>query len=157
MFADDTAIYATGQSIVELELIFQDDLHSLSQWLLYNRLSINTKKSKAVIMGSTPHLRMTRDPNLYISGTKLKVVNEYLYLEVIIDSGLKMNNHVNSIHDKCINKLGLICKTRYLFDYHISRLLYMTTLLPVLDYCSSVYSVANQTELDCLQQLQNIA
>ena len=31
MFADDTAIYATAKSLDELELILQDDLHSLSK------------------------------------------------------------------------------------------------------------------------------
>ena len=70
MFADDTAIYAIAQSITELELILQDDLHSLSQWLIYNRLSINVKKSKAMITGSGPRLRSTREPNLFINGIK---------------------------------------------------------------------------------------
>ena len=157
MFADDTAIYATAESIDELELILQDDLHSLSQWLLYNRLSINVKKSKVMITGSLPRLRATREPNVSINGIKLDVVNEYLYLGVVIDSGLRFNSHVNTIYDKCASKLGLICKTRKLFDYRTSRLLYVTTLLPVIDYCNSVYSVASQSELERLQKLQNIA
>ncbi len=88
---------------------------------------------------------------------KLEVVSEYLYLGVIIDSGLKFNLHVNNIYDKCVKKLGLIAKTRNLFDYQTSRLLYLTTLLPIIDYCSSVYSVANQSELEKLQKLQNVA
>ena len=48
-------------------------------------------------------------------------------------------------------------QTRHLFYYNTSRLLYMTTLLPVIDYCSSVYCVASQQELDWLQKLQNVA
>ena len=43
------------------------------------------------------------------------------------------------------------------FDYKTSRLLYMTTILPVIDYCCTVYCVANATELDRLQRLQNVA
>ena len=74
-----------------------------------------------------------------------------------MDSGLKFNSHVSTIYDKCSSKLGLICKTRKLFDYQTSRLLYITTVLSVLDYCNSVYAVANQTELERLQKLQNIA
>ncbi len=157
MFADDTTIYATASSIEELELILQDDLHSLSQWLLYNRLSINAKKSKTMVTGSAPRLRDSRNLKLYINNTKLDSVSEYLYLGVIIDAGLKFTAHVNSTYDKCVNKLGLICKTRNLFDYKTSRLLYMTTVLPVLDYCSSVYSVASATDLERLQKLQNVA
>ncbi len=110
-----------------------------------------------MVIGSLPRLHMTREPKLYINGTKLDVVHEYLYLGVIIDSGLKFNSHINSIYDKCSNKLGLICKTRKLFDYHTSHLLYITTVLPVLDYCNSVYGVANRGDLECLQKLQNVA
>ena len=110
-----------------------------------------------MLTGSAHRLKDSRKLNLYINNTKLDSVNEYLYLGVIIDSGLKFNAHVNNTYDKCVKKLGLICKTRNLFDYHTSRMLYMTTLLPVLNYCSSVYSVANQSELDQLQKLQNVA
>ena len=61
------------------------------------------------------------------------------------------------VYDKCVQKLGLIAKTRHLFDQPTPRLLYITIVLPVIDYCPSVYMVANQTELDKLQKLQNIA
>ena len=86
-----------------------------------------------------------------------KCVWIYLYLGDLLDSGLKMNSHVQMVYDKCIKKMGLIAKTRHLFDKQTSRLLYITTVLPVIDYCSSVYMVANQTELDKLQKLQNVA
>ena len=61
------------------------------------------------------------------------------------------------VNDKCVQKLGLIAKTRHLFDRQTLILLYLTTILPVIDYCSSVYMVRNQTELDKIQKLQNVA
>ena len=36
MFADDTAIYEAADTITELEIMMQDDLQSLRQWLIYN-------------------------------------------------------------------------------------------------------------------------
>ena len=44
-------------------------------------------------------------------------------------------------------KLGLIAKTQHLFDMQTARLLYITLLLPVMDYCSSVFMVAAKGEL----------
>ncbi len=157
MFADDTAIYASAHMHMELELALQDDLHSVSQWLLHNRLSINAKKSKVMLVGTNAKLRCNPELKLFINNVRLENVTEYLYLGVMLDSGLKLNLHVQFVYDKCIKKLGLIAKTRHLFDRQTSRLLYITIVLPVIDYCSSVYMVANQTELDKLQKLQNVA
>ena len=51
----------------------------------------------------------------------------------------------------------MIYKTRHLFNYDTARLIYLTTILPILDYCSSVYRVAPEYELQKLQRLQNAA
>ncbi len=48
IFADGTAIYTTAATHEELQLILQDDLHSVGQWLKYNRLTINAQKIKIV-------------------------------------------------------------------------------------------------------------
>ena len=157
MFADDTAIYTASDSLIDLELMMQDELHSLSHWLLCNHLTINAKKSKVMLLGTNQRLRQARPLNVMINGTKLEQVEEYLYLGVILDSGLKMVPHCESIYDKCVKKLGLIYKTRHLFDYETARLIYLTMVLPILDYCSSVYTVAPEYELQKLQRLQNAA
>ena len=157
MFADDTTIYSASTSLTDLELMMQDDLHSLSQWLLYNRLTINAKKSKVMLLGTNHRLKQSRPIYLYINGIKLEQVNEYLYLGVILDSGLRLAPHYESIYDKCVKKLGLIYKTRHLFDYATARLIYLTMILPILDYCSSVYSVAPEYELQKLHHLQTAA
>ena len=60
-------------------------------------------------------------------------------------------------YDKCVSKLGLISKTRHLFDTKTARLVYISTVLPILDYCSTVFMVAPKTELEKLQKLQNVA
>ena len=111
MFVDDTAIYAASKSVTELELLMQDKLYSLSQWLIYNRHSITVKKSKVMSTVTTQHLRQTKPLNLYINNTKIEQVDEYLYLGVLLDAGLKLILHVEMTFDESVRKLGLICKT----------------------------------------------
>ncbi len=123
MFANDTAIYSSASSHLEIELNLQDDLHSVSQWLLHNRLRINAKKSKVMLIGANNKLRNRPELNLYINQVRLDNVNEYLYLGVLLDSGLKLNSQM--VYDKCVQKLGLIAKTHHLFDQQTSRLLYL--------------------------------
>ena len=157
MFADDTAIYSSAETHEELELILQDDLHSVSQWLHYNRLTINASKTKVMKIGTTHKLRSMPELNLHINNTRLGNVSEFLYLGVLIDSGLRMSAHVDMTHDKCVSKLGLISKTRYLFDMKMAKMLYISTVLPIFDYCGSVFMVAPAKDLERLQRLQKVA
>ena len=80
-----------------------------------------------------------------------------MYLRVLIDCGLRINAHVTMTHDKCVTKLGLISKTRYLFDMETAKMLYISTILPILDYCGTVFVVASKGELEKLYRLQNAA
>ncbi len=157
MFADDTAIYTSSDTKEELELILQDNLHSVSEWLHYNRLSINAKKTKVMMICSQTKITNQQELNLYINRVRLENVHEFLYLGVLIDSGLRKNAHVEMTYDKCVSKLGLILKMRYLFDMKTAKMLYVSTILPILDYCGSVFMVAPKLDLEKLQCLQNVA
>ena len=64
MFVDDTAIFATVDSEDELELILQDDLHTIDTWFSNNRLSINVSKTKAILLGSQQRLNRCTDLNV---------------------------------------------------------------------------------------------
>ena len=110
-----------------------------------------------MLTGSATKLRRASELNLYINRLRLENVNEHLYLGVLLDSSLKLNAHISMTYDKYVSKLGLIAKTRHLFDKTTARLLHLTTILPIIDYCSSVYMFGNQTELEKLQKLQNVA
>ena len=79
MFADDTAVYTSASTHMELELALQDDLHSVSQWLLHDRLGINAKKSKVMLVGTSVKLRQSPELKLFINNVWLKNVYEYIY------------------------------------------------------------------------------
>ena len=89
--------------------------------------------------------------NWHINNTRLGNVSEFLYFGVLIDSGLCMSAHVEMTHDKCVSKLGLISKTRHLFDMKTAKMLYISTVLSIFDYCGSVSMVAPVNDLERLQ------
>ena len=53
LFADDTIIYTSGDSIDEVQNKFQTCLDNIYNWYNRNRLVINIEKSKVMIIGST--------------------------------------------------------------------------------------------------------
>ena len=52
LYADDTALYYANLSHVDLMLTLRDDIDSISQWLNLDRLTLNTKKTKYMIVGT---------------------------------------------------------------------------------------------------------
>ena len=51
MFADDTFIYSSGQSISEIQSKLQMAIDSVIPWYESNRLAVNTEKSSVMLIG----------------------------------------------------------------------------------------------------------
>ena len=57
LYADDTAMYYSDASYIDLMLAIRDDIHSVTQWLNLNKFMLNTKKMKFMVFGSKTRLR----------------------------------------------------------------------------------------------------
>ena len=64
------------------------------------------------------------------------------YLWVVTDSNINMNQHLQNLCDRLLYKLSIFAKARHMFDFSTSRLLYMSIVLPLFDYCN-FHIVAN--------------
>ena len=56
MFADDTNLTASGSTSTELHKKLSNDLENIHQWLLANKLTLNTSKTEYMIAGSRQRL-----------------------------------------------------------------------------------------------------
>ena len=88
----------------------------MSGCLKANRLTLNTKKTKFVVLGSKQKLRQTPKLNLNINGEPLEQVQEMNYLGVILDDVLSFDPHVEYIHCKAVKKLAVVRKAREFLD-----------------------------------------
>ncbi len=52
MFADDNNLPASGSTPTELYNKLNNDLENICQWLLANKLTLNTSKTEYMIVGS---------------------------------------------------------------------------------------------------------
>ena len=48
LFADDTNLTATGESINDVEAAMNSDLENLRKWLIANKLSLNVAKTEFI-------------------------------------------------------------------------------------------------------------
>ncbi len=72
-----------------------------------------------------------------------------------LDPQLLFKAHIDALVDKTTNKLGLLYKTRWLFDKQTALALYKSLITPLLDYGSILYEIAPQYA--GLQIIQNAA
>ena len=159
LYADDTALYNSNKSYIDLMLSLRIEMSTLSQWMLANKLTLNVKKTKLMIFGTKPKLaRIPSVPmTLLLNNQVVEQVSKFKYLGFILDESLSYNDHIDYIYTKSCQKLGAIRKCRNVLSNNLTLMLYKSLVSPLLDYCDIVYNNANKQNLAKLQQVQNIA
>ena len=100
LYADDTTAYASNTDISALELSLNKDLENLSSWFASNYLSVNSKKTQAMILGSPSH-----EPALHF-GDSVTEINGFLnILGVCIDDKLYFKDHLSTVLRKVYAKV----------------------------------------------------
>ena len=82
---------------------------------------------------------------------------EYKYLGVVLDDGLTWKTHVDYISVKVGKRLGLLHRIREDLTANASNLIYKSFILPILDYCDSVWACCSRGDINGLERLQNQA
>ena len=129
LYADDTVLYVKDNDSKCASKLFNDGLNKLSTWCHQNKLTINVKKTKHLILSPPNHV--TSNENVILAGETLDIVANYSYLGVIIDDGLTFEKFLNDKCNKvkaCIYQLG---KLRKFITSDIACHIYKQTILPL--------------------------
>ena len=96
LFADDTNLTASGNSMTDVEVAVNSDLENLRNWLMANKLSLNVAKTEFMLIGSQ---RMIKDahPNISIENKQIKQVYECKTLGITVDQHLSWKSNTNNI------------------------------------------------------------
>ena len=122
-----------------------------------NNLFLNTTKTEVVLFGTDARLANVENFQVTIGHHHLKRVLEYKYLGVVLDENLSWKSHVKYIISKAGKRIGLLGRVREDLTTNAANLIYKTFILPVMDYCDSVWACCNRTDIDLLERLQNRA
>ena len=95
LYADDTTLYASNSSLNLLEIKINQDLASISDWLTLNYLTVNSTKTKAIILGNCDTF-----PTFMLKNEAIEQKECLELLGVTIDSTLSMNLHIKNTLNK---------------------------------------------------------
>jgi Reverse transcriptase (RNA-dependent DNA polymerase) len=155
MYADDTSISVSCNTVSEATEIMNNVLKTVSDWLKFNRIALNISKCKYMIFENKSKKNTTNDPIIEIDGILIEKVNQIKYLGIIVDEKLNFNKNSEIIVKKLNKKLGFLRRQGSKMD-EASRILYYKSLVqPHLDYCSFLLNMSEKSFLDSIQKIQN--
>ena len=96
LFADDTNIYFSHKNLNDLELILNQELHAVAQWMKSNRRALSTLETNFVLF-HPKKLKPYKSLNIKIDGVNIQEVSSVKYLGVTFDSNLTRKNHVDEL------------------------------------------------------------
>ena len=159
MFADDTNLTASANSLTDLEAAANSDLENLRKWLIANRLSLNVAKTEFMLIGSKPMIKniSVSHPNVFIENKQIKQVNECKTLGVTIDKHLSWKSNTEKICKNVTAGISAIRRIKPFVDQDTLVSIYNAIIRPYFDYCCEVWDVFGETQSKRLQKLQNRA
>ena len=155
-FADDTAIYASGQTPDLIKDDLESHLNSISDYCKDWKIKINAAKTQAIYFSrATKNVPRT---DITLDGNSIPWSDEVKYLGVYLDKRLTFGPQVK----KSIDKAGLAFKILYSFLNRRSKLcvynkllLYKTCIRPILCYGIETWFDCAKTHRKKIQIIQN--
>ena len=110
IFADDTNITVSADSLTRLENKINLDLENLNRWLVANRLSLSVAKTKFMVIGSRQRIRASQsgneEINVEINGKSITRVYKVKSPALLIDEHLTWKDHVDEVVEKISTAIG---------------------------------------------------
>lgn len=154
MYADDAALIVTGESMQEIEIKTNDELANISNWFMSNKLTVNVKKTKYMIIHSR-HKSINLDSiQIKINNLALESTTSFKYLGVVIDNYLHWQANINSVCSRVSSGCHALLQIRDYFDEEILRILYFSLVHCHLSYCIDSWGWTYTTYLEPLRKLQ---
>lgn len=134
LYADDTALLISCNSVAEAQTLASEDLARTLRWFNTNKLVLNIKKTKFLIFSSRQK-HLSHVCNLKVDGKALCQVDAYKYLGVTLDSSIHWAQHIKTV----CQKLSFGCFTLIQARKHLTettlRQIYFSIFHSHLTYC----------------------
>jgi ribonucleases P/MRP protein subunit RPP40 len=151
LFADDLKSYNIFDYRVNPSAV-QISLDSVSAWADKWQLRLSTSKCGSLLLNNNSWFE--DETNLLLGNNSLAVFDTVKDLGVIVDSNLSFSPHIDSVISKAKQRIYLIFKSFESRDIALFTFAYKTYILPILDYCSSIWSPYKFSAIDRLENVQ---
>ena len=155
LFADDTALFASGNNSSSVEKVVNEELKKIENWLLKNKLTLNTQKSSTIMFGE----KKTENNmiNIHINNSQICQKDEVKYLGIVIDKNLKWKPHIDKLTTQISQSVGMLYHLKKYLSFNSLKLVYHALIKSRLQYGIVLWGNANQSTLKNLNKMHNRA
>uniref|UniRef100_A0A8C1L0A4 Reverse transcriptase domain-containing protein n=1 Tax=Cyprinus carpio TaxID=7962 RepID=A0A8C1L0A4_CYPCA len=143
MYADDTIIYMSAKTPCVAADILTSEMEGVSLWLKNNHLTLNLKKT--VSMCFSMRRKAKEKLIIRINQEEIEEVNDFKFLGVILDPGLKFDKHVKKLCKTVKTNLNCFRMIRHYIPLKAAQLFMHAMIFSHLSYCVTVWSQASQS------------
>ena len=130
-YADDTTLCG-AQTRHNYAKTTEHELNKFTEWLKINKLSLNVKKTKAMVF-HMPQKKVILSI-LRINGTIVEFVDNFVFLGIKINKHLHWNHHNTDVANKIIKTVGILNILNKYLPLNVLRIIYNSLTLPHLNY-----------------------
>ena len=156
LYVDDFCMCYRSKSMRTIERHLQQCINRIEKWASHNGFKFSKSKTQCV------HFCQLRkvhdDPELYLYGSLIPVVEDFKFLGVLFDRKLSFIPHINYLKAKCLKALNLLkvlSHTDWGADCTVLLQLYRSIIRSKLDYGSIVYGSARKSYLSMLDTVHH--
>ena len=158
IFADDATLQNSSQKIDEISKNLQLDINYIQTWCKQNDMVLNETKTKGMVIGTKQRLsKLESNLSLEINNEIIENSKSEKLLGVFIDQNLDFDKHIDYVCKNVSSKIGLLNKIKKFLPLHTRKLYYNAYILPVIDYCLTVWGSAPKFQLERIHKLQKRA
>lgn len=158
LFTDDAMITYDAMTTQELKIKMEHDLSTLYYWFMNNKLTMNIKKTKFMLIAPYNSEIINTKLDLKIYNQEIEQVTNYKYLGLTIQNNLKWNIHINMVKRKISAISGIIKRMGNHVNQSTQKMIYAAYIQSQLSYLSCIWGLSTPTYLlNSLQVSQNNA
>ena len=160
LYVDDMMFSVASTRLTAAARRMQNCLNPLDKWTEQTGFKFASDKTETVVFHRQRGLHEDPNPDLYLQGKRLKVVEEKKFLGVIFDQKLKWIPHIKWLKTrtiKALNILKVIVKNNRKTDSKVLLNIYKALVRSKLDYACQIYGTASPTALKMLDTVHHQA
>ena len=152
-FADDAKLYTEITCEADNDL-FQASLDLLIKWSRDWQLNISFSKCASLDIYTRKNKQ--DDTEIFLDGHLLKKCDEFIDLGVKLDHKLNFTSHITQMVSKAKQRMFLIFRCFLTRDISVLLLAFKSYILPLLNYCSSVWSPYMLGDIKAIESVQRL-
>lgn len=157
LFADDAALSYGSTDLAELNRMMSEDIATLSEWFQSNKLTLNLKKSKCMVIHPKQESKKV-SINLTINGERIEQGNSFVYLGLTIQENLHWNMHIAKICTKVGRMAGVMSRLNNNVNEQFLTSIYYSHVHSHISYLPTIWGhSATDYQISSLQMAQNNA